>query len=115
MPVHMGVCCVGGLPAGRCRLLCFLFCVCVPLLTVRMLCSSHLCFGFFSALPDAYSALCLVLPCAAPLDVSKSLVPDTSGDGRIPRNCLSCVQVSELDTALEYYNESLWWGNRDYY
>ena len=28
---------------------------------------------FFSALPDAYSALCLVLYCAAPLDVCKSL------------------------------------------
>ena len=56
-----------------CCVLCFLFCACVPLLTVRMLCSSYLCSGFYCATPDAYSALCLVLHCAAPLDVSKSL------------------------------------------
>ena len=56
-----------------CCLLCFLFCAWVPLLTVCMLCNSYLCSGFFSATPDAYSALCLVLHCTAPLDVSKSL------------------------------------------
>ena len=74
VPVHMGVCCAGGLPAGRCRLLCVVFpvlCVCAAT-TVCMLCSSYLCSGFFSAPPDAYSALCLVLYCTAPLDVSKS-------------------------------------------
>ena len=38
-----------------------------------MLCSSYLFLGFFCATPDAYSALCLVLHCTAPLDVSKSL------------------------------------------
>ena len=76
VPVHMGVCCAGGVPAGCCRLLCvvcFLFCACVPLLTVWMLCSSYLYSGFFCATPDAYSALCLALHCTAPLDVSKSL------------------------------------------
>ena len=72
VPAHVGVCCAGGLPAGRCRLLCFLFHALVPLLTVCMLCSSFLCSGFLSATPDAYSALCLVLHCTAPLDVSKS-------------------------------------------
>ena len=56
-----------------CCVLCFLFCACAPLLTVCMLCSSYLCSGFFSATPDTYIALCLVLHCAAPLDVSKSL------------------------------------------
>ena len=25
VPVHVGVCCAGGLPAGRCRLLCVVF------------------------------------------------------------------------------------------
>ena len=38
-----------------------------------MLCSSYLCSGFFSATPDAYSALCLVLHCTAPLDVRELL------------------------------------------
>ena len=37
-----------------------------------MLCSSYLYSGFFRATPDASSALCLVLHCTAPLDVSKS-------------------------------------------
>ena len=76
VPVHVGVCCAGGWPAGRCRWLCVVFPVwaCVSLLTVCMLCSSSLCSGFFSATPDAYSALCLVLHCAAPLDVSESLI-----------------------------------------
>ena len=56
-----------------CCVLCFLFCACVPVLTVCMLHISYLCSGFFSSTPDAYSALCLVLHCAAPLDVSTSL------------------------------------------
>ena len=36
---------------------------------------THNCFttGFFSAIPDVYGALCLVLPCTAPFDVSESL------------------------------------------
>ena len=46
-------------------------------LTVCMLCSSYLCSGFFSATPDAYGALCLVLRCIAPLDVSESHSPYT--------------------------------------
>ena len=70
------VCAVlGGCRRGDagCCVLCILFYACVPLRTVCMLCSSYLCSGFFSATPDTYSALCLVLHCAAPLDVSKSL------------------------------------------
>ena len=55
-----------------CCVLCFLFFACVPLLTVCMLCGSYLCSGFFRAAPGAYSALCLVLRCTAPLDVSES-------------------------------------------
>ena len=67
---------LGGCRLGvaGCCVLCFLFWACVPLLTVCMLCSSCLCSGFFSAPPDAYSALCLVLHCTAPLDVSHSLI-----------------------------------------
>ena len=56
-----------------CCVLCSCFFACVPLLTVCMLCSAYLCSGFFCAAPDACSALCLVLHCTAPLDVSKSL------------------------------------------
>ena len=69
------VCAVlGGCRRGiaGCCVLCFLFCTCVPLLTVCMLCRSYLSSGFFCATPDAYSVLCLVLHCAAPLDVSQS-------------------------------------------
>ena len=69
------VCAVlGGCRRGvaGCCVLCFLFCACVPLLTVCMLCGSYLCSSFFSATPDACSALCLVLHCTALLDVSKS-------------------------------------------
>ena len=74
VPVHMGVCCAGGMPGGvaSCCVLCFLCCTCVPLLTVCMLCSFYLYSGLFCATPDACTALCLVLHCTAPLDVSKS-------------------------------------------
>ena len=71
------VCAVlGGCRRGDtgCCVLCLLFCACVSLLAVCMLYSSYLCTGFFSATPVAYSALCLVLHCTAPLDVSKSLI-----------------------------------------
>ena len=56
-------CCVG----------CLLFCTCVLLLTDCMPYSSYLCSGFFCATLDAYSGLCLVIHCTAPLDVNKSL------------------------------------------
>ena len=58
-----------------CCVLCFLFCACVPLLTVWMLCSSYLSSGLVCATPAAYSASCLVLRCTAPLDVSGSHTP----------------------------------------
>ena len=80
VPVHVGVCCAGGKPAGRCRLMgvVFLVCACVPLLTVYLLCSSCLCSGFFCATPDAYSALCLLLHCTAPLDVCNTISNGTA-------------------------------------
>ena len=57
-----------------CCVLCFLFCACAPLLTACMHCSSYLYSGFFRTTPDASGALCLVLHCAAALNVRKSLI-----------------------------------------
>ena len=45
VPVHMGVCCAGGVPAGRCRLLCVVFpvlCMCAATCT-RCKQSTHNC------------------------------------------------------------------------
>ena len=66
-----------------CYVLCFLVCACLPMLTVCMLCSSYLNSGLFCALPDADSALCLVLHCTAPLDVSKSHFPNKHPSGTL--------------------------------
>ena len=59
--------------AGGCCVLCFLFCACVQLLSVCMLCSCYVCCGFSCAPPDASSALCPVLHCTARLDVRHPL------------------------------------------
>ena len=45
VPVHMGVCCDGGMPAGRCRLLCVVFpvlCLCATTYSVHALSLIHI-------------------------------------------------------------------------
>ena len=74
VPVHMGVCCAGGAPAGRCQLCVVLpvLCMCAATYSVHAL-YFLLVFRLICATLDACSALCLVLHCTAPLDVSESL------------------------------------------
>lgn len=69
LSIHVGVCFAGGVPAWRCRLLCFVFPVlCMCAATCSLLCSCYLCSGFFCAAPDTCCDLCLVLRCTDQLD-----------------------------------------------
>ena len=71
-------CCVlswggaGGVVAG-CVALCFLRCECVLLLPVRIRVTATSCPGCVCSTSDASGALCLVLHCTAPVDVSVPL------------------------------------------